>query len=295
MLLVFNPVAGKGEFVNNMFSVVNSFTKAGYEVTVHPTLGEKDAYHKVLARAKDFDCVVCSGGDGTLNETINALIQLENQPPLGYIPSGTSNDFANSHNIACDIFACVDVILTGAAQPIDIGKFNGKYFSYIAAFGLFTDVAYGTPQSLKNIFGHTAYIFEGARKLTNITDYHCKITCDDEVLEDDFVFGMISNAKLAGGIKLPREMQVELDDGEFEMLLLHRMNSFQESQQAVAALLGNGKVSDIFTVRKGRSFKIETKEPLSWTIDGEFGGTFTNTDISVLHKAIKILKPEDIV
>jgi len=290
MLLIFNPISGTKDFVQYLYPVVDKFTKSGYLVTVYPTQEKLDAYNKVLKLAPRFDCLVSSGGDGTLNEVVDALMALPKKPVFGYIPAGTTNDFAYSIGIPGDILLAAEAVCSGELTPIDIGSFQSEYFTYVAAFGLFTDVSYGTSQNLKNMLGHAAYILEGVKRLANINSYRCTVICDEEEINDDLIFGMITNSQSVGGFTLPIDTERRTGDGKFDVILLKRINSFLELQQVIAALMG-GKQSDRFVLRAARHIRVVSETPLDWTLDGEFGGRHYDTEILAHRQAISIMTP----
>lgn len=292
MLLIFNPKSGKTEFAALLFDVVDRFTKAGYEVTAYPTQSAKDAYDVISRRARDFDLVCCSGGDGTLNEAIDALMQLEKKPLFGYIPSGTTNDFANSMKIPKSIIEAVDTILGGNAYPVDIGRFGDNYFAYVAAFGLFTEVTYDTPQSYKNVLGHAAYVLEGVKRLASIKNHKCKIVLDGETLSGNFIFGMASNSTSIGGFKMPNENEVSLDDGLFEIMLVKPPKNFADLQNIIASLMNSEVYTGSLIVRKSSKMRVVSKEPIDWTLDGEFGGSTSDVFIENKQRAIEIMIPK---
>lgn len=289
MLLIFNPVAGAGAFADHLFQVVDRFTRSGFEVTVFPTAGPRDAYRVALERGASFSHLVCSGGDGTLREVVDALMLLDQKPLLGYIPSGTTNDFAYSHGLSTDVLVGVEEQLGGSPASIDIGGFQDGFFTYVAAFGLFTDVSYGTPQGMKNMLGHAAYILEGIKKLGSIRSVHCRVECDGEVIEDDFVLGMVSNSRSVAGFHLPAGMDIQLDDGLFELILLRKIEGIAELHNVVATLAGRRRPGNSFVVRSIREATITCQEPLDWSVDGEFGGGHTTTHIRVHQQAIQMV------
>jgi len=292
MLLIFNPAAGQGKFATELVDVVDRFVKAGYEVTVYPTNRPRHAHQITLERAANFDYLLCAGGDGTLNEVVNALMLLPHRPLLGHIPAGSANDFANTHGLPTDAARGVQAIIDGSGVAVDIGGFQDRFFTYVAAFGLFTDVSYGTPQAMKNMLGHAAYILEAAKKLGSINHYHCRVELPGEVIEGEFTFGMISNSRSVGRFQLPDKINVHLNDGEFELLLLRRITSYEELANVVAVLMGGkGKLEKSFVFRHVKQARIICEDALSWSIDGEFGGSFNVTDIAVHHKAIEIVAP----
>ena len=292
MLLVMNPAAGQGKFTSGLFDVVDRFTRAGFEVTVYPTTGPRHAHRIALERATDFDYLVCAGGDGTLNEVVSALMLLPRRPLLGHLPAGSANDFAITHGMPTDYAKSVQAVIDGSAIAVDVGSFQDKHFTYVAAFGLLTDVSYGTPQALKNTLGHAAYLLEGVKKLANIKHWYCRVELEDEVIEDEFIFGMISNSRSVGRFNLPDEVDICLDDGAFELFLLRRITRYKELKNVVSVLMGGkGKLESSFVVRSVKKARIVCDEALSWTLDGEFGGSFNVTDIAVRHRAVEIVVP----
>lgn len=218
LLFLYNTHAGKGLLKSRLAAVQDALAAAGWDVTIHPTQGAGDATAVAAARAGEFDRIVCSGGDGTLHEVVAGLMGLENRPEVGYIPAGTTNDFAKNLSLPRGMEAMARVAAAGVPRPVDIGSFNDRYFIYVAAFGAFTDVAYSTPQPVKNIFGHLAYVLEGATRLGSIQAYPLTVEHDGGVEEGGFCYGMVSNTVSVGGFKgMPAE-PVRLDDGLFEVV-----------------------------------------------------------------------------
>lgn len=292
MLLIYNPTSGQQLFPQNLSEVVNQFTKNGFLVTVYPTQAPRDAYHMTLEYSAGYDYLVCSGGDGTLNETIDALMQLGRRPTFGYLPSGTTNDFAASLGIPKDVLEAAGVVTHGEARPFDIGRFGDEYFSYVAAFGLFTDVSYGTSQGMKNALGHLAYLLEGAKRLASIRSYACTFKLGTEKITGKFIFGMVTNSLSVGGFRIHREGSVvQMDDGLFEVLLLRKPRSFIDLQNVIASILNQEIYTDSLIIRKVSELTVVSEEPLSWTLDGEFGGELAEVRIQNLHNAIEIMMP----
>ena len=221
MLFIFNPRSGKAQIRNRLMDILDIFTKAGYEVSVHVTQRPKDAMEVAAARGNDADLIVCSGGDGTLNETISGMMLLDRIPDLGYIPAGSTNDFASSLKIPKNMIAAAHLAVEGEAYPVDIGSFCGdRNFVYIAAFGAFTEVSYLTPQDKKNMLGHQAYMLESVKSLTSIKSYRMRVESEEITLEGEFIFGMVTNTISVGGFKGLVTQNVALNDGEFEVLLI---------------------------------------------------------------------------
>jgi len=289
MLLIFNPKAGVQKFSASIFEVVNKFTAAGFLVTVYPTQAPRDVSKIVLGLAEKYDYVVCSGGDGTIGEAIDALLSLEKHPCFGIIPSGTVNDFAMSLGIPKDILEAADIIINGAARPIDIGQFGDKHFTYVSAFGLFTDVSYATPQKRKNKLGNIAYFLEGIKRLGAVQSHRCTFTIDDEEISGDFVLGMVANSQSVGGMKLPEDMDVQMDDGVFEVILLKMPKSIMALNKIINSLLNQEFTSDSIIVRKAHRVTVTSNKPIAWTRDGEYGGECCAVTIENNYHAIEIL------
>ncbi len=291
MLFVYNPHAGKARIRSNLLDIIDVFVKAGYEVTVYPTQQHGDATKAVTERDGSYSMVACSGGDGTLNEVISGMMQSEKKLPIGYVPAGSTNDFAASLSIPGNMLSAANVIVSGKGIPCDIGSFNKEYFVYVAAFGLFTDVAYETDQNLKNALGHFAYVMEGARRIGAIQSYHMRIKYNDEEIEDDFAFGMITNSKSVGGVKNITGRSVKLDDGLFEVTLVKTPSKLMELQEILIALMsGKGDMKNV------RSFKTDhlifnADQDVAWTLDGEFGGSLRYVEITNNNRAVEMIVP----
>lgn len=291
MLFIYNPNAGKGLLKAKLSDVLDIMVKAGYELVVYPTQSYKDAYRKVVHMDKDYDMVVCGGGDGTLDEVVTGMMKRdkEDRVPIGYIPTGTTNDFASSLHISRDIMEAADATVHGKPFACDVGKFNKDVFVYVAAFGLFTDVSYQTDQKLKNALGHAAYVLEGVKRLSNIPSYHIKITADDRVIEDEFMIGMITNSKSVAGFRSIKGKDVKFDDGEFEVTLIKKPKSLIGLQEIITALLvENFDTKHMYTF-KTKEITLESKEEIPWTLDGEFGGQHEEVHIINKKQALEIM------
>lgn len=295
MLFVYNPNAGKGLLKPKVSDIVDIFVKAGYEVVIYPTQSYRDAYKKVCELEKGYQLVVCSGGDGTIDEVVTGMMQRVDKIPIGYIPTGTTNDFANSLRIPKNLLMAADTAVNGTPFACDIGKFNGDIFVYIAAFGLFTDVSYQTKQNVKNVLGHLAYVLEGVKRLYNIPSYHVKVTYDDQVIEENFVYGMVTNSKSVGGFRNIIGKHVVFDDGEFEVTLIKSPKNALELQEIIAALLIEQiDTKHMYTFKTNR-ITFESLEEIPWTLDGEFGGQHDYVQIENERQALQIMvSPEHI-
>ena len=239
MLFVFNPNSGKAQIKNQLMKIIQVFSKAGYEITVYPTKAPLDGYQHILDNEGRYDVITCSGGDGTLNETVAAVLKYKGEkPPIGYIPSGTTNDFAASLGIPRNMTKAAVNIAKGKRFPCDVGIVNGeRSFNYVAAFGAFTRVSYGTPQNLKNILGHQAYVIEAVRSLSTIKPQYMRVYSEEMNVEGNFVYGMISNTDSVGGIKNLTGNDVNLQDGLFEVTLIRELNNPIAVQSLINAFI----------------------------------------------------------
>ncbi len=289
LLFIFNPYSGKAQIKNKLLQIVDIMVKAGYEVTIYPTQARADALNMVQKRAKKYDLVVCSGGDGTLDEAVSGMMLSEKKVPLGYIPAGSTNDFANSLKIPKDMVKAAKVAVSGKKFACDVGKFNDSSFIYVAAFGIFTAVSYKTSQEWKNILGHAAYILEGAKSLHEITSYHMRVEYEDQVIEDEFIYGMITNSNSVGGFKNMTGKNVLLDDGKFEVTLIRKPKNLVELNEILASLSNLIDDTDAIYSFKSDCITFYAEEEVSWTLDGEYGGSPQEVKISNLQQALEIM------
>ena len=290
LLFVYNPKAGKGTVVRNLHEIVDIFVKANYMVTVYATQSQGDACRLMQSRESGlYDVIVCSGGDGTLREVVNGLIKSGASVPVGYIPTGSTNDFARSLGLSDNIVEAARNIVQGTVFPCDAGSFNGENFIYIAAFGLFTEVSYATNQQWKNIFGHVAYILQGVKSLSSIQSYEVQIECEEGVMKGNYIYGMITNSLSVGGFKNITGKNVSFDDGKFEVILIRRPTNFAELNDIVISLLRQSFDAYCMQSFKTSYLKIKSRENVNWTLDGEFGGTYTDVVIQNEQKAFPII------
>lgn len=291
MLFVYNPKAGKAMIRNYLLDVIDVFVKAGYEVTVRPTGAPGEAIAIVKNKKREYDLLVCSGGDGTLNEVVEGMTQCEDKIPIGYIPAGSTNDFANTLGIPRSMVKAAETIVKEHNYDFDIGILNDKPFVYVAAFGLFTEVPYETNQEMKNMFGHTAYIWEGIKKLTNVQSYHMKVYADDVFIEDDFLLGMISNSVFVGGFKNITGENIRLNDGLFEVTLIKVPQNPIEFNLILAALLDRTVVTENVYYFKTGKIRFESETSVAWTRDGEFGGKHRIVTVENKPRTLQIRIP----
>ena len=294
MLFIYNPRAGKAQIRSNLLDMIDVFTRAGYEVTAYPTQARGDGIKAVVEKTPGFyDMVACSGGDGTLDEVVTGMMRCEEKLPVGYIPAGSTNDFAGSLHIPKNMAKAARIIVEGRDFACDIGRFNHDFFVYIAAFGIFTDVSYETRQDVKNVLGHMAYILEGMKRISGIQSYSMRVECNSQVIEGDFIFGMITNSTSVGGFKRITGKYVQLDDGEFEVTLIKRPSNPMELNTIMAALLSQNINTDLMYCFKASSLRFESGEEVAWTLDGEFGGRHSEVEIENLRQAMSIRVPDN--
>lgn len=291
VFFIFNPHSGKGLIKEDLLEIVDIMVKAGYELTVYTTQCQGDAITKVEKEAKNFDRIICSGGDGTLDEVVTGVIRSGVQIPIGYIPAGSTNDFASSLGIPKGMVDAAKIAVTNQKFLCDVGYFNGDTFVYVAAFGLFTAVSYQTPQELKNILGHVAYILEGAKSLHEIGSYKLQVEHDGEVIVDDFIYGMITNSISVGGFKGITGTDVHLDDGLFEVTLIRKPRNPIELNEILACLTSLIDDSDMIYSFKTSEIKFTSKEEIGWTLDGEYGGVHKELLVKNLQKRIQMVAP----
>ena len=289
LLFLFNPHAGKAQIKNKLLQIVDIMVKGGYDVTIYPTQAREDAFRMVYDRAAEFDRIVCSGGDGTLDEAVSGMILSGNKIPLGYIPAGSTNDFANSLKIPKDMVKAAEIAVSGQKFACDIGMFNQKPFVYVAAFGMFTAVSYKTRQEWKNILGHAAYLLEGVKSLTDITSYHLRVECAGRVIEDEFIYGMITNSNSVGGFKNMTGKNVLLNDGKFEVTLIRMPKNIVELNAILGSLTNLIDDTDLIYSFKSDCITFLSEENVSWTLDGEYGGSLHEVTIRNIRQALEIM------
>lgn len=289
MLFVYNPRSGKGLIKNHLSAILETFSAADYEVTVYPTRQGKDACTAVAERAPQYDMVVCSGGDGTLDEVVTGMMDSGVHRTIGYIPAGSTNDFGSSLGIPKQMEQAADLIVSGTPFACDIGRFNDDYFVYVAAFGFLTDVSYQTNQELKNVLGHTAYLIEGMKRVGSWKSYHMKIESEEFSDEGEFMYGMISNSNSVGGFKMLTGKNVELNDGLFEVMLVRTPQNIVDWQEVIGALIMQDERSKHVVRFKTKRLTFTSDEPVAWTQDGENGGTHTFVEMENLPQALEVM------
>lgn len=288
LLFIYNAHAGKGRIRNKLADIIEIFTEKGYEVTAVPTLKQGDATEIAEKRSSEYDLLVCSGGDGTLDEAVTGIMKSGVQIPLGYIPAGSTNDYGNSLGLPKNMEAAARIAVGQEICKCDVGELGDVFFVYVAAFGAFTEVSYATSQEIKNLLGHAAYILEGMKKLHTIKAYHMKVTANGKTIEDDFIYGMVTNSVSIGGFKNNTSTNVLLDDGLFEVTLIKNPKNPIELQNIIASLLIAEFDSKYMYAFKASEITFEAEGEIPWTVDGEFGGNRKCAKIVNHKQAISI-------
>ena len=290
MLFVMNPYSGTRRANKYLVEIIDLFNRADYEVMVHMTQGQGDATKIVAAKAHEMDLIVCCGGDGTFNETISGMLSVGANVPLGYIPAGSTNDFATSLKLSGNVMQAAQDILEGQPVTYDVGKFGNRYFSYVASFGAFTKASYSTPQSIKNALGHTAYVLEGINELSQLKNEHVRMEIDGQVVEDDYIFGAISNSTSVGGILTLSPDVVDLADGQLEILLVRAPRSLTEIAECIQAVQSQKYNCAMITFCSAKKVRVFANPDMLWTLDGEREDGHALVDVENVHHAIRLMK-----
>ena len=292
VLLMVNPMAGRQKIRNELLYVVDTLTKAGYETIIYTTQG-KDATRDLLAeKDSQFDRVICCGGDGTFNEILSATMHWNKRPILGYIPAGTTNDFAAGVKLPSDIREAAVNIVRGTPHTVDAGLFNTSYFSYVASFGAFTETSYSTPQNFKNALGHLAYILEGIKEIPAFTSYTVCVEADGQIYKDSYIFGAVSNARSVGGILKISDSLVDLNDGVFEVMMIKMPKTLMDLSAIVTSLTSLNPLKydpSMFLFLQTKELKITFEQEMVWSLDGERVSGGKEARIACIKDAFKIL------
>lgn len=292
VLLMVNPMAGRQKIRNELIYVVDTLTKAGYETIIYTTQG-KDATRDLLAeKDSQFDRVICCGGDGTFNEILSATMHWDKRPILGYIPAGTTNDFAAGLKLPSDIREAAVNIVRGTPHTVDAGLFNTSYFSYVASFGAFTETSYSTPQNFKNALGHLAYILEGIKEIPAFTPYTVCVEADGQIYKDSYIFGAVSNARSVGGILKISDSLVDLNDGVFEVMMIKMPKTLMDLSAIVTSLTSLNPLKydpSMFLFLQTKELKITFEQEMVWSLDGERVSGGKEARIACIKDAFKIL------
>lgn len=289
LLLIINPSAGKSALRSQLIEVIDTFTKGDYEVTAVVTQSKRHFSQTVRENAEKHDIVVCCGGDGTLNMTVNELASVEKKPMLGYIPCGTTNDFAKTRGISSVPLNAARQIIEGEERGIDVGFFGKKTYVYVAAFGVFSDVSYATPSQMKQNIGHAAYVLEGVKSLVKKNEFSAKFRIDGKTVEGDFVYGMVSNTRRIGGFELPIISDFTIDDGLLDIILIKSPKAPEDHTKLFNALIMQQEDNEMVYKFRASSLSYESTNEIPWTLDGEYGGSLKRQRISVRKKFLTMI------
>lgn len=293
VLIILNPCAGTKQANKYFVEIIDVFCKAGYEVVVKPTAARGDGTEIAKERASDFDLIVCIGGDGTFNEVVDGLLCAGIKKPIGYIPAGSTNDFANSLGLSKDVVQAARDIVSGQLRTLDIGCFNGRYFSYVASFGAFTKASYEAPQSIKNMLGHLAYVLEGIKDIPSIKPLKLWLKMEQGVYGGDYIFGAVCNSTSVGGLLTLSDDLVDMNDGKFEVLLIKSPSNIIELNQILIALTTqNFENSPMISFFSSGSLEVTADADMPWTLDGEYQEGSGKILIENIESAIQLMVPK---
>ena len=288
LMMIVNPKAGKAKPRGPLFDAAAAFCQAGYLLSIRETSAPGEAA-AIAAGSAGYDVVVAVGGDGTLNETVSGLMTLEQRPLLGYLPQGSTNDFAASLRIPREPAAAAAQIVAATPRALDMGRWNGRHFVYVASFGAFTKTSYTASQAAKNALGHFAYILEGLKDLSSLRPYRIRLTADGEVLDGEYLFGAVCNSTSIGGLMKLDPEHVVLDDGKFELLLIPNPKNALDLQELILALMNQEYDRQGVVFRHVSSLRLETEETLPWSLDGEYAASVPVVHITNCPRAISML------
>ena len=289
LLMIVNPSAGRSKSRGPLFDAAAILSQAGYLISIHNTVCAGDAAETAAREGEHYDVIVAVGGDGTLNEVVSGVLQLEHPPMLGYLAQGSTNDFASSLHISNKPATAAAAIAQASPRQLDIGRWNDRHFVYVASFGAFTRSSYAAPQAAKNALGHFAYILEGMKDLNTLRPYQVKLTADGEVLDGEYLFGAVCNSTSIGGLMKLDSERVVLDDGQFEMLLIPNPKTAQDLQNLVLALLDQHYDREGLVFRHVSSIHLETEQDLPWSLDGEYAASSPVVDIENRQRSLTML------
>ena len=289
MLFIINSASGKIALADTLMNVCEIFSNAGYDMKIHLTRGEGDIENLIKDEGANYDLIVCCGGDGTLNIVAGTAFKEGVDIRIGYIPGGTTNDFAASHKIDTVTTVAATQIAEGIDREVDLGLLNGQPFIYVAAFGMFSDVSYQTDREMKKAMGHAAYVFEGIKSFAKAKAYPLSLEYDGKTIEGDFIYGMVSNSRRIGGFELPILKNILYDDGEMEVTLIRKPKTAMETQKLLNSFLNSTADDEMVYMFKTSALKIKSSVEIPWSLDGEFGGAFEESNIEVACGAIKMV------
>lgn len=293
-VIILNPVAGKKKGKTMLFDVCSMLSELSFEPLVYLTKGRGDATEAAKRFADECDLMVVVGGDGTLNETISGLIGCEKKPPLCYLATGTTNDFATTLGIPKDLEETALAVREASLFPVDVGRFDERYFTYIASFGIFTKASYSADQTAKNLLGHFAYVLEGAKEITDLGKaYRVRVNCDGQTIEGEYIFGSVTNTTMMGGLFPLPPQRVSLNDGLFEVMLVRAPKNLNDVAKDYSMMKNGTFDGEHIVFLQGRDVTIESEEEIAWCTDGEFAGNRCAVRCENLHRAVEVYVKKD--
>lgn len=293
LLLIVNPNAGQRRANRFLADIIQLYNNHGYECVVFVTSAAGDTDKYIEENKTVFDRIVCIGGDGTLNETIAGLARHGIDCPVGYIPAGTTNDYASSIGLSGDILTAARDSVEGVPVQFDMGYFNGRFFNYTASCGAFARASYETPQTAKNALGHLAYILEGIKDIPNLRPIHMKIEAGGHVFEDDYIFCSVTNSLSVGGILKLDPVMVSMNDGLFEVMIIKYPKTPVELTRVLASLSNNDFPNELIGFFAAKHIKFTVDEEIEWTLDGERGSKGYEFEVENLHNKMKLILPKE--
>lgn len=289
LFFVMNPAAGMRKANKLLPEILSELNQGDYDVITYITKGQGDARQTVCKRAGQMDLIVCCGGDGTFNEVVAGLLESKADVPVGYIPAGSTNDFATSLGLSADPVKAARAIINGNSQVYDVGCFGGRYFTYVASFGAFTKASYSTPQNIKNALGHTAYILEGIQELSQLRPVKVRMETENGVIEDNVLFGAVCNSTSVAGILTLDPKQVDMRDGMFEILLVRAPKTLGEIRECIQAVQQQKYNCKMITFVSAKKVTVEMEAPVAWTLDGEWEQGRSFVEIENIHHALRLV------
>lgn len=290
ILLIVNPRSGRGKSKEVLFDIVDTLTHSGKTVTVYTTKQKKQTIDYIAENVQNYDTVAACGGDGTLNECFNGVIKSGVRVPIGYIPLGSTNDFATSLNLPLDHIEAAKVVAAGKSVPYDVGSLNGSYFTYIACAGAFAETSYLTAQNLKNKIGHSAYLLSAFKSISTLKKTTMEITTSDFTLKDDFLFTSFSNSLNAGVVLNFNSNDIKFDDGLFELLLVKMPKDIIDFTSLVKDILNANFNNKLIRLFKTSECHVKAEVGIGWSLDGEDGGITDEITLKVHPKAVDIIR-----
>ena len=293
LIFIVNPKAGKNTLKNKIVEVVDEFSRGGYEVEVYTTKSAEDAENHIAEMGERYDRIVISGGDGSMDNAVSGIMRLKQRtdkvPPLGYIPCGSTNDYARSLCISLDPQIAARQIVKGIPCPVDIGRLGDRHFIYVAAFGIFTEVSYATPRKMKEALGHAAYVIEGIKSLKSIQTYRVKASFDGRTIEGEFLYGQVTNSRSVGGFRAVGLRDMSFHDGEFECVFIRKPRNPIEVARLLQTVAFNDMKDEFIIYERAKEVIVEGEEIIPWTVDGEYAGDYQTARVENLHSAVELI------